>query len=191
MKNRQDGVKLARFTYKKPLFGCTASTIEKSSKDAHNHMYLKEQLILILNHSRKEMQNAIELVDPTLEIYPSWKLKELIAHLSGWDQCVAEALESHLRGTSTSMVVLDTDTFNQQSVAARESLSYQQARADWDAQRQNLLQVIEQITEEKFQAPAMFPWGQVGAVEDIVRGFAAHERRHAEELHRLIRLAGL
>jgi hypothetical protein len=150
-------------------------------------MYLKEQLILILNHSREEMLKTIRLVDPAMEIYPSWKLKELLAHLSGWDQCIADALAAHSTGAATSAVIIDPDTFNRQSVAARGDLFYEQVFTDWQSQRKNLIQVIEHLPEEKFQAPAMFPWGQVGAVEDIVRGFAAHERRHAEELHRLIR----
>ena len=42
------------------------------------------------------------------------------------------------------------------------------------------------MLDDKFEEPALFPWGQVGTVEDILRGFAAHERRHAEEIAKLL-----
>jgi hypothetical protein len=154
-------------------------------------MYLKEQLVLILNHSREGMLKVVDMVEPNQQIYPSWKIKEVLAHMAGWDECIAAALEAHSRGeTPTSAGIHEPDIFNQQAVRAREALSPEQVAADWEAQRQNLIRVIEQMPEESFQAPALFPWGQVGAVEDVVRGFAAHERRHAEEIHRLTRLAG-
>ena len=151
-------------------------------------MYLKDQLILILNHSREEMRKVVDLVDPEQQIYPSWKIKEVLAHMAGWDACVAASLEAHSRGLAhTEESALEPDVFNHRSVIDRDGLSYDQVVEDWQAQRQNLTRVIEKLTEENFQAPAMFPWGQVGAVEDVVRGFAAHERRHAEEIHRLLK----
>jgi hypothetical protein len=162
------------------------------AKDYHQRkaqfsMYLKDQLILILNHSRKEMLKVLEHVDADLQISPDWTVKEVLAHLSGWDACIAASLEAHSRGErSSSESSLEPDDFNQESVAAREDLSFEQVVEDWEAQRQNLNSVIVEMAEEKFQAPAVFPWGQVGAVEDIVRGFAAHERRHAEEIQRLL-----
>jgi hypothetical protein len=151
-------------------------------------MYLKNQLILILNHSRGEMLKVLEQVNSDQQIYPDWKVKEILSHLSGWDACIAAALEAHSRGeTTTGDLALEPDALNRQSVTARHGLTFEEVIEDWGAQRKNLARVIEEMTEEKFQAPAMFPWGQVGAVEDIVRGFAAHERRHAEEIQRLIR----
>jgi uncharacterized damage-inducible protein DinB len=151
-------------------------------------MYLKNQLILILNHSRQELLKVLARVDTDQEIYPGWTIKEVLAHVAGWDACVAASLEAHSRDEhSSTNASLEPDIFNQQSVADRETFTYEQVLEDLEAQRQKLNLVIGEMAEEKFQAPALFPWGQVGAVEDVVRGFAAHERRHAEEIVRLFR----
>lgn len=150
-------------------------------------MYLKEQLILILNHSREEMLNAIQQVDHDQQVYPQWKIKEVLAHLSGWDQCIADSLIAHASGEAEfPEILIDPDSFNQQSLAKREALALEDVITDWQKSRQELYRVIEGLPEEKFEAPAKFPWGQVGAVEDTVRGFAAHERRHAADILKLV-----
>lgn len=38
--------------------------------------------------------------DQTKEIYRDWRLKEFLAHMSGWDDAVIESLRAHADGTA-------------------------------------------------------------------------------------------
>lgn len=151
-------------------------------------MYIRDQIIQILTLSRREIRQAIDQIDPTSQIYPGWQLRELLAHIAGWDQLLAKCLSAHANGERFSRPGFpETDEFNRQSIEARADLSTEQVSADWETRREELIAVLGAMPPERFEQPLIFPWGQVGTVEDILRGFASHERRHAEEMVALIR----
>jgi hypothetical protein len=137
---------------------------------------------MILNHARAEMLQVLDDADPHMELSPGWRLREVLAHIAGWDAVIAACLQAHADGEAYTPVDFPgTDAFNRQSLEARSQLSYEQVAADWKQQRENLVAVLRAIPPEKFEQPLVFPWGQVGAIEDVLRGFASHERRHTGE----------
>lgn len=42
------------------------------------------------------MRTAIEGLDLHVEIYPGWTLKEVLAHITGWDDAAIASLHAHL-----------------------------------------------------------------------------------------------
>ena len=150
-------------------------------------MYIKDQLISILNLARTELSNHLIEVDPNKGEVPYWKLPAGLVHLTGWDEVLCKTLEAHSKGERFSPEDFpDIDEFNQQSLDSHQGISVKQAFADLEQQREKLITILGAMPDDKFEQPAIFPWGQVGTVEDILRGFAAHERRHAEEIAKII-----
>jgi DNA repair protein RadC len=146
-------------------------------------MYIRDQIIQILSISRAEMRQALSMIDPAQESTSSWQPRELLAHIAGWDQLLTACLQAHASGeTYTPTSLPDTDEFNRQSLKVRADFSSEQVTADWETRRQALVTVLQSMPPERFEVPLLFPWGQVGTIEDVLRGFAAHERRHAAEL---------
>ena len=150
-------------------------------------MYIRDQIIQILTLARAEMRQVVGPIDADQEIYPAWKIREVLAHIAGWDETITATLEAHAAGEQyTPANFPDVDEFNRGAIEARATLSLEQVTADWQTQRERLLTVLCEMPPERFEQPTLFPWGQVGTVEDVLRGFAAHERRHATEIEAII-----
>ncbi len=117
------------------------------------------------------------------EIYRDWRLKEFLAHMSGWDDAVIAALEAHATdtpiGTPASRGI---DAYNAQTVSTRETLDYEHVRREWDRTHELILQAIRNLPEEKVTQPLTFPWGEFGTVAYLVEIFVKHEEEHAHHL---------
>ena len=58
----------------------------------------REQLILLIDEARAEMETALADFDQNHQIYPAWTVKELVAHLVGWYDAVIASLKAHAEG---------------------------------------------------------------------------------------------
>ncbi len=117
------------------------------------------------------------------EIYRTWRLKEFLAHMSGWDDAVIAALRAHATdtpiGTPASRGV---NAYNAQTVSTRETLDYDHIRREWDRSHELMMQALQDLPEEKITQPLTFPWGEHGSVAYLVEIFVEHEEEHAEHL---------
>lgn len=146
-------------------------------------MYIRDQIIQILTLARAEMRQAVDQTHAAQGIYPDWGLCEVLAHITGWDEVLIACLEAHAEGRFFNPPDFpETDLFNQKSLEDRRGLSLEAITEDWDSRRLQLISLLQRMPAERFNQPAVFPWGQVGTIEDVLRGFAAHERRHAGEI---------
>ena len=56
----------------------------------------RTHLLTDLDEARQRMRTAIEGLDLHVEIYPGWTLKEVLAHITGWDDAAIASLHAHL-----------------------------------------------------------------------------------------------
>jgi hypothetical protein len=52
----------------------------------------REILIQGLEKARTKLLGVVDQFDPSLEVYPHWTIKELLAHLAGWDDAIIDTL---------------------------------------------------------------------------------------------------
>jgi len=148
----------------------------------------KKGLIRQLDEARAELQAALAGLDAQTEIYPSWKLKELLAHLSGWDESTISSLQTHIGGGEPlTPAARGIDFYNAESVASHEALSYEQVVKGCESARDRLKAVILDMPPGKFEQPLVFAWGPTGSVSKLIAVFSHHERAHAKEIKRLLR----
>lgn len=143
----------------------------------------KERLIQLLNEARREMQAALAMVDMTQDVYPDWSLREMLAHIAGWDQVTRKGIETYLRGEKP--FVLPPQGFDQtnaEMATAREGLSSQQVLQDCEQERAGLIRAIRQIPAGEFGFTFAFPWGSEGTLSEMIEIIAEHEQEHAQEL---------
>jgi hypothetical protein len=146
-----------------------------------------ERLIQLLNEARREMHASLALVDTTQEVYPDWSLREMLAHISGWDQVTRKGIEAYLRGGKP--FVLPPQGFDQtnaEMATTREGLSSQQVLEDCEQERASLIRAIRQIPAEHFSSTLTFPWGSEGTMLEMIEIIAEHEEHHARELAALV-----
>jgi uncharacterized protein (TIGR03083 family) len=144
----------------------------------------KQDLIRQLDEARAELMAALDGIDLNAQIYPGWTLKELFAHLAGWDDAVASSLRAHAGGREPATPAAEgINVYNAQSVETREPLSYTQTLKECEAARELLKAAIRDLPQEKFNERIILPWGGTSTVERLVLTFVHHDREeHAAEI---------
>ena len=61
-------------------------------------MNLTDQLIQRLDEGREGMLEVVAIVDENRQIYPPWRIKEIVAHITGWDDAVIASLTADVIG---------------------------------------------------------------------------------------------
>jgi hypothetical protein len=164
-----------------PNFSCADYTIieyQEKSMDPNN-----KTLIAKLEQSRARLNAVLDKISPQEEIYPSWKLKQLLDHITGWDELTAQTLRQYLTGEPTDQVAKrGIDQYNADSIATRKSLTLQESRQAYEQSRQAVLQVIGKIPASMLTQKFRAPWGGNCTVSSVVKIFASHELEHARHL---------
>ena len=114
-------------------------------------------------------------------------IREMLAHLSGWDEAVIGFIRSVMAGqTPATPAARGINLYNVESVTARAGLSYDQIRREFIETRELLLNLLRTIPEEEITAQYTMPWGDKGSLEDIVNILGPHDAEHAEDVEKLI-----
>ncbi len=147
----------------------------------------KEALIAELDCARERLNLILDRVTPQVEIYPSWKLKQVLDHVAGWDDAVIAAILSHSRGDVPAVTApRGIDYYNAETVTTRESLPLEHSRREYDVTREQLKQVIRDMPSDKFTQPFVSPWGRAGTMAWLVKIFVEHELEHAREIEEIL-----
>ncbi len=151
-------------------------------------MATKDELIAWLEESHAKMEAVVAQVDCDTEIYPGWTIREVLAHLTGWDDAVLTSLKSHAAGGIPVVVAQHgPDAYNAATVTERETLSYDHIYREWQTTHEQLKIAIRDLSPDKMNEQIVFPWGQAGNVEDLVIGLTTeHEVSHAKDIENLL-----
>ena len=147
----------------------------------------RTRLIQQLASAREKMRAVLADVDTHREIYPHWTIKQVLAHIAGWDDACIASLRAHQAGYEPGApAARGIDFYNAQSVETREPLSYDQVVKEWELARNQLETVIHEMPPEKFKESFVFPWGRTGTIAQLVVVFVEHEEEHVVEIRKLI-----
>ena len=150
-------------------------------------MNQRDALIQRLETSRAQMVAHLDEIDKNRKIYPLWTVREILAHLSGWDDSTIAFIHTLVEGREPATpAARGIDVYNAETVATREGLDYDHVYREYIQTRKILLDLIRSIPEEKVTQNFVLPWGGEGSLVDLVDIFGPHEEEHAEDLHKLI-----
>jgi hypothetical protein len=143
----------------------------------------KDFLLHRLDEARKNMEDLVQGSDPEKEIYPGWTIKDMLAHITGWDEVLIDALRAHGLGLPPSVPSIHSlDKYNEFTVSSREKLTCDQILKEFRLKRQELHEIIEQLPKGKFLEPVIIPWGKETSVNKLVDIFYYHEKEHAHDI---------
>lgn len=117
----------------------------------------------------------------------TWGVREILAHIAGWQRELTPALERLARGERPipeGLSYADIDAWNARHVAARQGLTVEGVRAELEATHRAFLAAARAIPEARF-AP-----GKTAARLVDLNG-PHHYREHAAEIRAWRRRAGL
>jgi hypothetical protein len=140
-------------------------------------------LLHSLYETRHQIEELLPKIDPGKEIFPGWRIKQLLAHITGWDEATIDALRAHELGLSPSIPAIHSlNEYNNLTTSTRRDLSLDQVLVEWRQKRQVLLAILEQMPEERFLESIAVPWGERTTITRLVEIFSHHEKEHARDI---------
>lgn len=147
----------------------------------------REEILKAYEKSRAIMMAQLDEIDKNRKIYPLWTIREIIAHLSGWDDAAIGYLTAILKGeVPPTPAMRGTTVYNDETVSTREGLNYEQILREYIGTRAKLISLIQSASDEALQKKSILPWGGDGSFEDMANIFTPHEIEHAEDVKKLI-----
>lgn len=149
---------------------------------SHRDTYIQH-----LETARAEIREIVKYAQDNPTIYEPCRMKEVLDHITGWDDAVIASIRSLLAGEPPAAPASrGIDYYNAQTVSSREPISYQVTQREWEASRAVLLDLIREMTEEQLHTRFVLPWGAQSTIEDMVEIFTEHEETHAKEISEII-----
>ena len=141
-----------------------------------------------LKSSHRKLEELLSHINPQQEVYPGWTIREILAHITGWDEVVLDAIHSHILLKEISYPYSnDLDAFNVISIQKREGLTLELITKEWRFTRDVLIKLIEQMAEDKYSSPFSGPWNRKTKIEKVLLILSEHELDHAEDIFNYVR----
>lgn len=138
-------------------------------------------------NARAEMREILILAQGNPTIYEPWRMKEVLDHITGWDDAVIASIKSFLSGgIPATPAARGIDAYNAETVSSRESIPYEVTQREWETSRAELLALLQKMNDEQLHTTFVLPWGAHGTIEDLVEIFTEHEETHAREIREII-----
>jgi uncharacterized damage-inducible protein DinB len=142
-----------------------------------------DDLVLKMENARSRLNKALDKISPQEELYPAWKIKQLLDHITGWDELVVAAFAAHARGEPpVKMEAKGIDDYNEKSVEAHSELSLENSHLAYDAARVEVFRVLREMPLEKLTQKSPAPWGGYCTVASILKILISHELEHARHV---------
>jgi len=146
-----------------------------------------EEYITNMERAREELNLLLESVTPQTEIYPSWKLKQLLDHIAGWDDLMISVYRIHAQGgTPVRVVRHGINSFNEELISARKGLSVAESRNAFNKSRAEVMQALRDIPSERLDLEFKAPWPGTCTVEKTVEILVKHEKEHTRHIREIL-----
>ncbi len=147
----------------------------------------REEIIKSIETTHTAMLAQLDEVDKQHMIYPLWTIREIVAHLSGWDDAAIGFVNALLKGETPPIPApRGPDVYNEETVSTREGLGYDHIIREYVGTRKKLIALVSQMTEDMVIQKSILPWGGEGTLEDIIQVFGPHEMEHVMDVKNII-----
>ncbi len=137
--------------------------------------------------ARTRLREIVRLAQGNPMIYEPWRLKEVLDHITGWDDAIIASIKSMLAGdVPATPAARGIDVYNAETVSSREAIPYEVTQREWETSRRELLDLMCSMSDEQLHQPFILPWGESGTIETLVDAFCAHEETHASEIQAIL-----
>ncbi len=144
-------------------------------------MEIKTQIIEDLEKARHQLIVQLGHMDKDREIFPGWRIKNFLDHITGWDELIINILLYH-RSAKYLGRITGIDQHNAESIRNRESLTYEESLRDFGEIREKLKTIILETPNDLYKNIIDFPWGGTGIIQELISIFSHHELEHAQEI---------
>lgn len=122
-------------------------------------------------------------------IYQDWSINDLLAHLSGWERFFLEWFDHQKYGKTCSNFSADAswddeDAINQLIFSRSENKTFEEVLEDFWSTHQQIVALIDSLSEEELFNPQYFSWTGDSSLEDYLSHVTWQHYRWAKVLIR-------
>jgi len=148
---------------------------------------IKANLIAGLDERRAKASAFVETVSYDLKVHEDsdWIAKDLITHLTAFEQDMVEAIQAFMDGKPYRLDIRgqsSIDDFNEVRRQEQASITWEQALQQWETVRDQLRGVILAFPSDQLDTAFSTPFLQKYNLIDAVKGCGVHEKIHITEI---------
>lgn len=151
----------------------------------------KEKALTRFSASRRALQETItvlsesEITGPPVE--GIWSIKDLLGHLTAWEQTLIEPLAAFAAGRGFEPeIITDHDAWNQEQSARRSAASLAKVQEELETVRQELLKNLGGLSDSQWEQAFQAPWGDQNTISEMISGLAWHEEEHTKSIRKFM-----
>jgi hypothetical protein len=143
-------------------------------------------IISYLEFGRSQLLKSIEGLSPReltqISIYDDWTIKDVLAHVIGWDQRVLETLPLILQNRASEVAGVEVEAHNRRSVEAWRDKPVAEVLATIKSTHQQIVDIISSIDHVEIDMRRERNDRTITIRSYVIEVMVEHERQHAVEI---------
>ena len=143
-------------------------------------------IISYLEFGRSELLESIEELSrrelTQIPIYDEWTIKDVLAHIIGWDQWVVEILPLILQNRADEIAEIDVEAHNHRSVEVWRDKSIDEVLVTLKSTHQQIVDAISAIDHVEIDLRRERKGRTITIRSYVIEMMVEHERQHAMEI---------
>lgn len=143
-------------------------------------------IISDLKYGRARLLQAIEGLSrrelTELPIYEGWTIKDVLAHVIGWDQRVLRTLPLMLQNRASEVASVEVDDFNRESVQSWRDKSLAEVLSEIHSTHQRILEILVGLDHKEIDMRRERHGRIITIRSYVIDVMIEHDREHAAEI---------
>ena len=147
----------------------------------------KEDMLAKLAESRRDLHLATQGLSEEemtqVQVEGVWTIKDVLGHIASWEEICLEPLRRYADGDPFKVeVIKDYLILNEELAARKQDMPLDVILDELDAIRQKLVATASKLSAEQWEQRVLFPWGDEGAVAEMLDELYQHELEHVHAI---------
>ena len=147
----------------------------------------KEDMLAKLAESRRDLHRATQGLSEEemtqVQVEGVWTIKDVLGHIASWEEISLEPLRRYADGDSSKVeAIKDYLILNEELAARKQDIPLDVILDELDAIRQKLVATASKLSAEQWEQRVLFPWGDEGAVAEMLDELYQHELEHVHAI---------
>jgi uncharacterized damage-inducible protein DinB len=147
----------------------------------------KEDTLTKLAESRRDLHRAAlglsEEEMTQVQVEGVWTIKDVLGHIVSWEEICLVPLQRYADGDPFKVeAIKDYLALNEELAARKQDIPLDVILDELDAIRQELVATASKLSAEQWEQRVLFPWGDEGAVAEMLDELYQHELEHVHAI---------
>ena len=147
----------------------------------------KKDMLAKLAESRRDLHRATQGLSEEemtqVQVEGVWTIKDVLGHIASWEEICLEPLRRYADGAPFKVeAIKDYLSVNEGLAARKQDTPLDAILDELDAIRQELVATASKLSAEQWEQRVLFPWGDEGAVAEMLDELYQHELEHVHAI---------